>query len=52
MLKQGIDFKVAQELLGHADIATMLNIYTHVLPSSTREAAERIGEIVYQGEVG
>ena len=47
MLKQGIDVKVAQERLGHADIATILNIYTHVLPSSAKEAAEKIGEIVY-----
>ena len=51
MLKQGVDVKVAQERLGHADIATTLNIYTHVLPSSAREAAEKIGEIVYMSEV-
>lgn len=47
MLKQGVDVKVAQERLGHADIATTLNIYTHVLPSSAREAADKIGEMVY-----
>jgi len=47
MLKQGIDVKVAQERLGHADIAATLNIYTHVLPSFSKDAAEKIDEIVY-----
>lgn len=47
MLKQGINVKVAQERLGHADISTTLNIYSHVLPSSAKEAADKIGELVY-----
>ena len=48
MLKQGVDVKVAQERLGHADISTTLNIYSHVLPSSAREAAEKIGAMVFE----
>ena len=51
MLKQGIDVKTAQQILGHADASTTLNIYTHVLPSSAKAAAEKIGELVYQDEV-
>lgn len=47
MLKQGVNVKVAQERLGHADISTTLNIYSHVLPSSAKEAADKIGELVY-----
>ena len=47
MLLQGINVKVAQERLGHKDITTTMNIYSHVLPSSAREAAEKIGQIVY-----
>jgi len=47
MLLQGINVKVAQERLGHKDITTTLNIYSHVLPSSAKEAAEKIGELVY-----
>lgn len=47
MLKQGVDVKVAQQILGHADVSTTLNIYTHVLPSSSREAADKIGAMVY-----
>ena len=47
MLKQGVDVKVAQQILGHSDVTTTLNIYTHVLPSSVKSAAEKIGEMVY-----
>lgn len=38
----GIDLKTAQYLLGHADIKTTANIYTHF----TDKAAERAGEII------
>lgn len=47
MLLQGVNVKVAQERLGHKDISTTMNIYSHVLPSSAREAAEKIGQLVY-----
>jgi len=46
---RGVNVKVAQERLGHADISTTLNIYSHVLPSSAKEAAEKIGAMVYEG---
>ena len=47
MLMQGVNVKVAQERLGHKDISTTLNIYSHVLPSSAKEAEDKIGELVY-----
>lgn len=47
MLLQGVNVKVAQERLGHKDIATTMNIYSHVLPSSAKEAAEKIGSLVF-----
>ena len=47
MLLQGVNVKVAQERLGHKDISTTMNIYSHVLPSSAKEAAEKIGQLVY-----
>ena len=52
MLLQGVNVKVAQERLGHKDIATTMNIYSHVLPSSAREAAEKIGQLVYSRNAG
>ena len=50
MLLQGVNVKVAQERLGHKDITTTMNIYSHVLPSSAREAAEKIGQLVYYSD--
>ncbi len=40
---QGVPARVAMELLGHADIRTTLNIYTHSSGSMTRDAVERVG---------
>lgn len=42
LLKQGINIKVVSERLGHANIATTLEIYAHVLPSMQEEAASAI----------
>jgi site-specific recombinase XerD len=39
MLGQGVPVKVVSEMLGHADIATTLRIYAHVLPSMQDVAA-------------
>ena len=51
MVKQGVEVKVAQERLGHKDITTTMNIYAHVLPGSAKEAAEKIGQLVYKDQV-
>jgi integrase len=32
LLRQGVNAKFVQELLGHADISLTLNVYSHVLP--------------------
>ena len=50
MVKQGVEVKVAQERLGHRDITTTMNIYAHVLPGSAKEAAEKIGQLVYKDQ--
>lgn len=47
MLLQGVNVKVAQERLGHKDITTTMNIYSHVLPSPAKDAADKIGALVY-----
>lgn len=47
MSLQGVNMKVAQERLGHKDASTTINIYTHVMSSSAKEAADKIGEFVY-----
>jgi len=48
ILMQGVNVKVAQEHLGHKDISTTMNIYSHVLPSVAKEAAQKIGALVYE----
>ena len=47
MLMQGVNVKAAQEILGHKDVHTTLNIYSHVMPSSLKEASDKIGSFVY-----
>ena len=37
-----VPVKIAQEQLGHANIATTLNIYTHVVDASHRKAIEAL----------
>lgn len=47
MLLQGVNVKVTQKWLGPKDIATTMNIYSHVLPSSAKEEAEKIGLLAF-----
>ena len=40
LLRQGVNPKYVQELLGHADISLTLNVYSHVLPDMGGAAAD------------
>jgi integrase len=40
LLRQGVNPKFVQELLGHADISLTLNVYSHVLPDMSDAAAD------------
>ncbi len=42
MAAQGVPARVAMEILGHAQISTTMNIYTHVSPELQKEAVERV----------
>jgi len=42
LLAMGVHAKIAQELLGHSNIAITLNIYSHVLPSMQKDAVDRL----------
>lgn len=44
LLSEGINPKIVAERLGHADMRTTLEIYSHVLPNMQKEAAERISK--------
>ena len=43
-LASGVDLKTLSERLGHADPATTLRIYSHLLPGRDRGAAEAFGD--------
>jgi integrase len=47
----GVDLKVQQELLRHADIRTTMNIYTHAIPSALREANSKVVRLVIPAQV-
>lgn len=43
--KAGVDIRTAQHLMGHADITTTANIYTHSSEKALLEAAEKIEQL-------
>ncbi|PPH23323.1 hypothetical protein C5C99_01425 [Rathayibacter sp. AY1C4] len=42
LLELGVHPKVVQERLGHSNISTTMNIYSHVTPTMQRDAVERL----------
>ena len=47
----GVDLKVQQELLRHADVRTTMNIYTQAVPSALREANSKVVRLVIPAQV-
>ena len=45
-LESGVHAKVVQERLGHANIATTLDIYSHVVPEMDQEAATKVANLI------
>ncbi len=43
----GVPVKVVSESMGHADIATTLRTYTHVLPTQRTDLADKVGAALF-----
>jgi integrase len=46
----GVPVKVIQEILGHGNISTTMNIYGHVLPSMHRDAMDDMDDFFRGGK--
>ena len=46
MLRGGIHPKIVQEMLGHANVAITLDVYSHVLADMQGEAAEKMDSLL------
>ena len=47
MLAGGVPPQVAAERLGHSDPTLFTNLYAHVTPTMQRDAADRIGSLLF-----
>ena len=47
IVAQGVPARTAMEILGHAQISTTMNIYTHIAPELQREATEKVTEAMW-----
>ncbi|MSS43658.1 site-specific integrase [Anaerosalibacter bizertensis] len=50
LLSLGVDFKTIQERLGHSDINTTLNIYSHVSMEMQKEAVNKLNKTLLGGK--
>lgn len=49
LLELGVHPKVVQERLGHSNISTTMNIYSHVTPTMQRDAVSRLADMLGSG---
>ena len=43
----GESLRTAQAILGHSDLETTLNVYTHAIPESQRRAVDKVAEVLF-----
>ena len=51
LLQEGVNFKVIQTRLGHSDINTTLNIYSHVTNEMQKSATEKISNLIFSSKI-
>jgi len=47
MAAQGVPARVAMEVLGHSQISTTMEIYSHVAEETQREAVNRVADALW-----
>jgi integrase len=47
LLVQKIPARVVMQILGHSQISLTLGTYSHVVPELSREAADRMGDVLW-----
>jgi integrase len=52
LLGENVHPRVLMELLGHSRMRTTMDIYSHVMPTLAREAADRMSALLLPGEDG
>jgi integrase len=43
----GESLRTAQAILGHSDLETTLNVYTHAIPESQKRAVDKVAELLF-----
>ena len=46
MVEKGVNPKLVQDIMGHSNYATTLNIYVHTNPETLRDAVDILGEAI------
>src|SRR3954469_9085053 len=52
LLSENVHPRVVMELLGHSQMRTTMDIYSHVMPALAREAADRMGTLLLPSGAG
>src|SRR5919112_1792949 len=52
LLSENVHARVVMELLGHSQMRTTMDIYSHVMPALAREAADRMSTLLLPGKGG
>ncbi|NEK87813.1 site-specific integrase [Blastococcus saxobsidens] len=52
LLSENVHPRVVMELLGHSQMRTTMDIYSHVMPALAREAADRMSALLLPGKGG